>query len=104
MSAKKHRVRRRTKYLTEFNIDISKLDHGTTIVVKDSLDNKYTVVVVNPKEHLVRVIGKNNKDIEDFTTEGVFTGTQGARTNLAPYCFLPVPKDYICTYVEKVRF
>ena len=103
MNKTKHRVQRRTKYLTEFDIDISKLAHGTTIIMKDHLGNKYTVIVVNPKEHLVRVISKGNKEVEDFTFEGVFKGTKGVRTNLTPFCWLPVPEGYICTYVEKVR-
>ena len=104
MNKTKHRVQRRTKYLTEFDIDISKLAHGTTIIVKDSLNKKYTVIVVDPKKHLVRVIRKPNKEDQGFTFEGVFKGTQGARVNLISYCWLPVPEGHICTYVEKVRF
>jgi len=69
-----HRVQRRTKYLTDFDIDISTLPLGTTIIVKDSLNKKYTVIVVDPKKHLVRVIRKPNKEDQGFTFERSIQG------------------------------
>ncbi len=103
MKKKLNRVQRRPKYETEFDIDISKLEHGKTIIVKDTLDNKYTVVVVDPKKHLVRVTKKGIKKEKGWIKEGSFTGLKGIKEKLRPYCLLPVPKGHPSTFVEKVR-
>src|SRR3989344_7829884 len=98
-----HRIQRRTKYLTNFDIDISKENHGTVFEVLDSNGNSYNVVVVDAKKHTVRVTNKGNKDAEEFVYEGFFIGPRGRRVNLTPFSSLPVPEGLFPIWVEKVR-